>query len=77
MVLAPSLPPPAPLPKFLGLCQVKASIYSAIKDNLPFVLSYFFGAPPTPPSPLLPIFCNHLFFATTLKKYKLCYLKLN
>ena len=24
-----------------------------------------------------PIFCNHLFFAITLKNYKLCYLKLN
>ena len=23
------------------------------------------------------IFCNHLFFAMTLKNYKLCYLKLN
>ena len=29
-------------------------------------------APPRPPT-----FCNHLFYAITLKNYKLCYLKLN
>ena len=33
------------------------------------------GRPPPHPSPLF--FCNHLFFAITLKNYKLGYLKLN
>ena len=35
------------------------------------------GARTPPPSPPGPIFCNQLFFAITLKNYKLSYLKLN